>query len=88
MSLRSRSPSVAEVLGVADRPPRMRTMSAERDVAQSGSALVWGTRGRGFKSRRPDHDEPIGRPADGGAAAGRISVAPSSRGVPVCESSA
>ena len=25
-----------------------------RDVAQSGSALAWGARGRGFKSRRPD----------------------------------
>ena len=25
-----------------------------RDVAQSGSALQWGCRGRGFKSRRPD----------------------------------
>ena len=27
---------------------------ARRDVAQSGSALQWGCRGRGFKSRRPD----------------------------------
>lgn len=26
-----------------------------RSVAQPGSALVWGTRGRGFKSRRSDH---------------------------------
>ncbi len=26
-----------------------------RDVAQPGSVLVWGTRGRGFKSRHPDH---------------------------------
>ena len=25
-----------------------------RAVAQLGSALVWGTRGRGFKSRQPD----------------------------------
>src|SRR5690606_35903738 len=25
-----------------------------RDVAQFGSALDWGSRGRGFKSRRPD----------------------------------
>jgi hypothetical protein len=25
-----------------------------RDVAQLGSALDWGSRGRGFKSRRPD----------------------------------
>ena len=27
----------------------------QRAVAQLGSALVWGTRGRGFKSRQPDH---------------------------------
>ena len=26
----------------------------QRAVAQLGSALVWGTRGRGFKSRQPD----------------------------------
>ncbi len=26
-----------------------------RDVAQPGSALVWGTSGRWFKSSRPDH---------------------------------
>ena len=26
-----------------------------RSVAQPGSALVWGTRGRGFESRRSDH---------------------------------
>ena len=26
-----------------------------RAVAQSGSALVWGTRGREFESHRPDH---------------------------------
>ncbi len=28
--------------------------SRPRDVAQFGSALVWGTRGRRFKSGRPD----------------------------------
>ena len=28
----------------------------QRAVAQLGSALVWGTRGRGFKSRQPDWD--------------------------------
>jgi hypothetical protein len=27
----------------------------KRDVAQPGSALAWGARGRGFESRRPDH---------------------------------
>ncbi len=26
-----------------------------RDVAQLGSAPLWGSGGRGFKSRRPDH---------------------------------
>ena len=40
------------------RPLRSRgTITAPwyfRDVAQSGSALQWGCRGRGFKSRRPD----------------------------------
>ena len=29
-------------------------LSNIRAVAQLGSALVWGTRGRGFKSRQPD----------------------------------
>src|SRR5690625_701036 len=29
-------------------------MQYSRDVAQFGSALDWGSRGRGFKSRRPD----------------------------------
>ena len=28
-----------------------------RDMAQSGSVLVWGARGRGFKSRYPDNEE-------------------------------
>jgi hypothetical protein len=28
-----------------------------RGVAQSGSVLAWGARGRGFKSRRPDHNQ-------------------------------
>ena len=27
---------------------------SDRAVAQLGSALEWGSRGRGFKSRRPD----------------------------------
>ncbi len=39
-------------------PPRCpRTtipLPVRRDVAQPGSALQWGCRGRGFKSRRPD----------------------------------
>ena len=30
---------------------------AHRDVAQLGRALDWGSRGRGFKSRRPDWSE-------------------------------
>ena len=32
------------------------TLEPVRAVAQLGSALVWGTRGRGFKSRQPDWD--------------------------------
>ena len=28
-----------------------------RGVAQPGSALAWGARGRGFKSRRPDQPD-------------------------------
>ena len=32
----------------------MNNSRAERAVAQLGSALEWGSRGRGFKSRRPD----------------------------------
>ncbi len=35
---------------------------ARRGVAQSGSAPVWGTGGRGFKSRRPDHTSRTKRP--------------------------
>lgn len=27
-----------------------------RDVAQPGSALAWGARGRGFESRHPDYE--------------------------------
>src|SRR4051812_23850741 len=30
------------------------TVTASRAVAQFGSALDWGSRGRGFKSRQPD----------------------------------
>ncbi len=33
---------------------QFRLFEQSRDVAQSGSALQWGCRGRGFKSRRPD----------------------------------
>jgi hypothetical protein len=33
---------------------QLRSLERFRDVAQSGSALQWGCRGRGFKSRRPD----------------------------------
>ncbi len=31
-----------------------------RDVAQLGSALLWGSRGRGFESRRSDKAEKLG----------------------------
>ena len=33
--------------------------SSRRGVAQPGSALAWGARGREFESRRPDHAEPM-----------------------------
>src|SRR3954468_14815936 len=36
--------------------------ASSRDVAQSGSALQWGCRGRGFKSRRPDDEADRCRP--------------------------
>jgi hypothetical protein len=35
-------------------PSGERSPKGLRDVAQPGSALAWGARGRGFKSRRPD----------------------------------
>ena len=31
-------------------------LTGVRDVAQPGSALAWGARGREFESRRPDND--------------------------------
>ena len=37
-------------LSIRPAPP------ASRSVAQPGSALDWGSRGRGFESRRSDHD--------------------------------
>src|SRR6266581_8424106 len=36
------------------RPGSGKQYSLQRAVAQLGSALEWGSRGRGFKSRRPD----------------------------------
>src|SRR5947208_1671116 len=36
------------------RPRSGKQYSLQRAVAQLGSALEWGSRGRGFKSRRPD----------------------------------
>ena len=44
-----------------DGPPHRRCIAAglklraRRAVAQSGSALDWGSRGREFESHRPDH---------------------------------
>ena len=37
--------------------------NAHRAVAQFGSALDWGSRGRGFKSRRPDEIATDPRPS-------------------------
>ena len=34
---------------------RILALLCRRAVAQLGSALEWGSRGRGFESRRPDH---------------------------------
>ncbi len=48
---------------MGDRGPGAR-LRVRRGVAQSGSAPVWGTGGRGFKSRRPDQ-HPSVRPAFG-----------------------
>jgi hypothetical protein len=42
--------------------PGTRYACRYRAVAQSGSALVWGTRGRRFKSAQPDHSKPLVRP--------------------------
>ena len=39
---------------MAISPALVNNSRAERAVAQLGSALEWGSRGRGFKSRRPD----------------------------------
>ena len=43
-------------------------LEVPRAVAQLGSALVWGTRGRGFESRQPD-EFPVAvvdtKPSDG-----------------------
>ncbi len=36
---------------------------SRRDVAQPGSALAWGARGRRFKSARPDHSFSTRKPA-------------------------
>ena len=49
----------AEAVSQYARPLRLRYSNhacrgRRRDVAQFGSALDWGSRGRGFKSRRPD----------------------------------
>lgn len=35
--------------------PEVPVFQALRRVAQPGSALLWGSRGRGFKSRHADH---------------------------------
>ncbi len=37
----------------------------DRAVAQPGSALAWGARGRGFESRQPDHSKKSSSSEDG-----------------------
>ena len=45
------NPSLSATTG----PETIRPSNSNRAVAQLGSALPWGGRGRGFKSRQPDH---------------------------------
>ena len=49
----ARPATLADGLGAVHGRPGAR-LRVRRGVAQSGSAPVWGTGGRGFKSRRPD----------------------------------
>jgi hypothetical protein len=42
------------------RPENGSAQALERDVAQPGSALDWGSRGPGFESRHPDHFSMVG----------------------------
>ena len=55
----------ASAFGCADALPATpcaildRSGEYGRDVAQLGRALDWGSRGRGFKSRRPDQRRPV-----------------------------
>ncbi len=45
-----------QLLNIHGRPcPPYVIIQARRGVAQPGSAFAWGAKGRGFKSRRPDH---------------------------------
>jgi hypothetical protein len=41
------------------------TSRPRRGVAQFGSALAWGARGRWFESSRPDHEKPLVRVDEG-----------------------
>ena len=43
------------VFGVAGHEGVPLYLKPLRGVAQPGSALAWGARGRGFESRRPDN---------------------------------
>ena len=45
-----------QYFGVAAQEEVQLYLQRLRGVAQSGSALAWGVRGRGFESRRPDND--------------------------------
>ena len=48
---------VEKGLASEGRGPFLCALSKVRAVAQTGSALAWGARGREFKSHRPDHLE-------------------------------
>jgi hypothetical protein len=59
-----------------------------RDVAQSGSALQWGCRGRGFKSRRPDSVGPSFGRSSFGVNLNRLIIALMAAGLIACGRSA
>jgi hypothetical protein len=69
--------TAAENHGCFSQPGSTRAPPTCRGVAQSGSALRSGRRGRGFESRRPDHGKPLIFKALLFCPPGRISPCPS-----------
>ena len=65
-SVRKKSPSVILCLQKARSSVFLRSpFIHDRAVAQPGSALAWGARGRGFESRQPDHSKKSSSSEDG-----------------------